>query len=492
MAEDPLKYVARFNDAFRSTGLADSAAFGSILVKSMQANSDLVKQIKATNASTVEASRPEINVGYINSILPPLHLDSRADRKRKDHDALDNRRNEDEAGSSRARTSSSGDKKFKQEDRSSSGKKEDICRDCNGKWISGHRCAAYIQTKKAQLKYSARAASIKNQTSKQDRKGKAKAITDEEFHQQVSEMNITDNERDELASDSDYISGLATAYDGPPPFSFHDNEHLDIPKPDDSLAGTVAMQKLFLEEISNSMKYNQSINKRSFCTVPESIVHLHTPPGKTCFRRQYAIPDKLMPVVDEAVKTWFAEGTIVRARINNEWNSPLTLAPKKNADGTKSKKRPCLDPRHINALLPDDRYPLPLIKVNNHYQSSVICPFEVLTSLSVRFLTIIYDNPSADNHADHRKEPAQTTNDDPRDDESSDEDEVYATDAGSFDCTRPAHYKFATPTKSLTDSEQLSLELFQLVKSHGIGRDAHDALVKLMNSLFDKVFRNGE
>ncbi|SAL96444.1 hypothetical protein, partial, partial [Absidia glauca] len=47
---------------------------------------------------------------------------------------------------------------------------------------------------------------------------------------------------------------------------------------------------------------------------------------------------------------------------NNEWNSPLTLAPKKNADGTKSKKRPCLDPRHINSLLPDDKYPLPLIK----------------------------------------------------------------------------------------------------------------------------------
>ncbi|KAI8331394.1 hypothetical protein BC941DRAFT_456297 [Chlamydoabsidia padenii] len=105
-------------------------------------------------------------------------------------------------------------------------------------------------------------------------------------------------------------------------------------------------------------------------------------------------------------------------------------------------------------------------------------------------MEIIYDNPSADNHADHRTEPAQTTNDDPRDDESSDEDEIYATDAGNFDSTRPAHYKFATNTTSLTDGEQLSLELFQLVKSHGIGRDAHDALVKLMNTLVDKVSRN--
>jgi hypothetical protein len=66
--------------------------------------------------------------------------------------------------------------------------------------------------------------------------------------------------------------------------------------------------------------------------------------------------------MDEAVLNWYKDGTIVKAGVNTSWNSPLTLAPKKDADGKKSKKRPCLDPRHLNLLLPDDKYPLPLIR----------------------------------------------------------------------------------------------------------------------------------
>ncbi|HYT44041.1 MAG TPA: reverse transcriptase family protein, partial [Methylomirabilota bacterium] len=67
-------------------------------------------------------------------------------------------------------------------------------------------------------------------------------------------------------------------------------------------------------------------------------------------------------LVDEAVANWLKDGTITRAPVNTSWNSPLTLADKKDAHGNKTGKRPCLDPRHINRLLPDDKYPLPLIR----------------------------------------------------------------------------------------------------------------------------------
>ena len=38
------------------------------------------------------------------------------------------------------------------------------------------------------------------------------------------------------------------------------------------------------------------------------------------------------------------------------------MAPKKDAFGNMILKQPCLDPQHINKLLLDDHYPIPLIK----------------------------------------------------------------------------------------------------------------------------------
>jgi len=51
-----------------------------------------------------------------------------------------------------------------------------------------------------------------------------------------------------------------------------------------------------------------------------------------------------------------------KAPVGTQWNSPITFAVKKDAQGNPTAKKPCLDPRHINnLLLEDDRYPLPLI-----------------------------------------------------------------------------------------------------------------------------------
>ncbi|SAM02503.1 hypothetical protein [Absidia glauca] len=158
-----------------------------------------------------------------------------------------------------------------------------------------------------------------------------------------------------------YMIGLAVSFNDNTP-SDSEEEISDIPEPDHSPAGTEQEQNHFFEQIKESMQNNLKIDPKSFCSVPESKVTLDTPEGKTCYRRQYPIPDKLMPLVDEAVNKWKAEGTVIRSTSNNQWNSPLTLAPKKDADGKKTKKRPCLDPRHINNLLPDDKFPIPLIR----------------------------------------------------------------------------------------------------------------------------------
>jgi hypothetical protein len=67
--------------------------------------------------------------------------------------------------------------------------------------------------------------------------------------------------------------------------------------------------------------------------------------------------------VDETVKKWGTQGIITRvpSNVDNRWNSPLTLAPKKDSSGRYTAKRPCLDPRHINRYLKEDQFPLPKI-----------------------------------------------------------------------------------------------------------------------------------
>jgi hypothetical protein len=90
---------------------------------------------------------------------------------------------------------------------------------------------------------------------------------------------------------------------------------------------------------------------------------LDTPPDASGFRVQYKIPETLIPKVRETVERWLNDGVIERVPSNadNRWNSPLTLAPKKDITGKYTDKRPCLDPRHINKYLKEDRFPLPNI-----------------------------------------------------------------------------------------------------------------------------------
>ncbi|SAM00081.1 hypothetical protein [Absidia glauca] len=144
-----------------------------------------------------------------------------------------------------------------------------------------------------------------------------------------------------------------------------ENHNIDNPpEPNNSPAGTTEDHQNFMDAIQPYTDKNQMIPKTSFCPLDISIIRLETPtmPTNRTNHRQYPIALTLQPLVDEAVATWKADGTIVDAPIDTTWNSPITLAPKKDEHGNVTGHRPCLDPRHINKHLPDDVYPLPLIK----------------------------------------------------------------------------------------------------------------------------------
>lgn len=156
------------------------------------------------------------------------------------------------------------------------------------------------------------------------------------------------------------ITGLAVRWDDEEDSS--ENEMPDSDTPNDAPAGSDDERKAFFNRINKFLEANANIPSTTFCNISESIVELPTPDGVTSYHRQYPIPFKLRPVIDAAVQKWLKDGVIVKAPVNTSWNSPLTLADKKDAYGNKTGKRPCLDPRHINRYLPDDRYPLPLIR----------------------------------------------------------------------------------------------------------------------------------
>ena len=66
--------------------------------------------------------------------------------------------------------------------------------------------------------------------------------------------------------------------------------------------------------------------------------------------------------MDEAVESWKAEGIIVPTPREMHFNSPLVLVPKKDVNGNKTLRRPCLDTRLLNQLLEEDNFTLPLIR----------------------------------------------------------------------------------------------------------------------------------
>ncbi|EIE80639.1 hypothetical protein RO3G_05344 [Rhizopus delemar RA 99-880] len=108
----------------------------------------------------------------------------------------------------------------------------------------------------------------------------------------------------------------------------------DTPEPNKAPFGTLEQQAHFHNAIKPFVDQNALIPKNSFCTVPESVIRLDTVKGKTAYRAPYRTPFKLLPIMRECIDTWLKDEVIERASPNSDWNSPLTLAPKKDLLGS--------------------------------------------------------------------------------------------------------------------------------------------------------------
>ena len=116
-----------------------------------------------------------------------------------------------------------------------------------------------------------------------------------------------------------------------------------------------------IRSAASSLLDENSLTASSFCSHPHALVALPTSSSSPCYVKQYRIPFNLRPVVAETVESWLEKGIIVEAPVGCSWNSPLLVVSKKDLEGKPTKHRVCLDPRPVNDLLPDDRFPIPLI-----------------------------------------------------------------------------------------------------------------------------------
>ncbi|SAL94739.1 hypothetical protein [Absidia glauca] len=200
--EDPIKFVERFYGIFRSAGVTDSVAYGSILLKALASSSDLVKQIKSTYASTPLAGRCALDVAYIYRTVPHLYVEpttsEQKKRPREDNDGEENRRNnrrrdrKQRAPEQERRSKPSYSAgPFSSSSSSSSASKPAECRYCHHKWFEGHRCKQYYETKTARTEYRARMARL-------DPKGKRK----QDFADAMQDLEIKDLTDSENSEDN--------------------------------------------------------------------------------------------------------------------------------------------------------------------------------------------------------------------------------------------------------------------------------------------------
>jgi hypothetical protein len=116
-----------------------------------------------------------------------------------------------------------------------------------------------------------------------------------------------------------------------------------------------------MQAIEPELAANAAIPHTSFCPLPEAVVRLPTEPGRTTYRRQYPLPQTQHAIIAAKLRAWLDNGVIEIVPTASTFNTPCFLVPKKGPSGAKDDFRICLDFRSLNALLPSDRWPLPLI-----------------------------------------------------------------------------------------------------------------------------------
>ena len=106
---------------------------------------------------------------------------------------------------------------------------------------------------------------------------------------------------------------------------------------------------------------NNRLNSSGFCNIPNALVHLSTTDESPVWISQYPISKTNHSVIDAQVNDWLKEGVIEPAPTGCCWNSSLIVI-KRSLPGNVMKLRVCLDPRHINNKLSDDKFPIPRLR----------------------------------------------------------------------------------------------------------------------------------
>ena len=113
-----------------------------------------------------------------------------------------------------------------------------------------------------------------------------------------------------------------------------------------------------ISQIQDVLSQNSNIPSDSFCNLKEAIVELDTGSHSPVYRKSYSTPQKCHTAVEQTIQQWLRNGIIEHCN-GSPWHSPLLVVPKKDELGGITLKRVCIDPRHINELLPTAPFPMP-------------------------------------------------------------------------------------------------------------------------------------
>jgi hypothetical protein len=121
---------------------------------------------------------------------------------------------------------------------------------------------------------------------------------------------------------------------------------------------------VYNESLESYLKplFEENSKITGLCNHPLAVVKLETGPTQTVITRQYRVNRDKWDIMDKQVHKWLKEGVIRPVEEHSSWNHPLITVPKKDEQGNQSGWRVCIDPRPLNKLFPDIKYPLPLIR----------------------------------------------------------------------------------------------------------------------------------
>lgn len=151
-----------------------------------------------------------------------------------------------------------------------------------------------------------------------------------------------------------YIGGMSINDELPPDYNQVSDDSENIPMEFNS-------QQELLKKIQIELD-NNFATKGKFCSIPNSVISLDTGNYPASWVNQYSVSHSMRPIVDKQVQQWLDEGIITFSLPGCTWNSALLVVKKHSISSETPKYRVCLDPRHINEKLKDDKYPIPLLR----------------------------------------------------------------------------------------------------------------------------------